>query len=296
MPKIKYVDKSFRDPSLKVIAQATVILDQLAEQGFNATLRQLYYQFVSRGWIENTQRSYKRLGSIINDARLTGLVDWSLMEDRTRNLESPSTWDDPADIVDAAAQSFRVDFWKAQDYRPEVWVEKDALVSVIAKACERYRVPYFSCRGYTSQSETWNAGRRLGRYIAECKKPYVIHLGDHDPSGIDMTRDIQDRLFMFAGGTVTVDRIALNMEQVEEYGPPPNPAKLTDSRIGGYLKLYGDKSWELDALDPPTLVEIIQAKLEKLVDRDRWNKTAERENEGRDALQKMADEYREGKS
>ena len=92
---------------------------------------------------------------------------------------------------------------------------------------ERLRVPYFACRGYVSQSESFAAGVRFADHFRRRQTPIVFHLGDHDPSGIDMTRDNADRLHLFAGQRVEVRRLALNMEQIEEFNPPPNPAKET---------------------------------------------------------------------
>jgi DNA repair exonuclease SbcCD nuclease subunit len=76
-----------------------------------------------------------------------------------------------------------------------------------------------------------------------------------------MTRDIRDRLELFASGhlgwtdanRISVERIALNWDQVEQYSPPPNPAKLTDSRGAGYVACTATSSWELDALEPTVL-------------------------------------------
>lgn len=138
----------------------------------------------------------------MNDARLAGLMDWTHLEDRTRNLRSLSHWSDPRDILDSAAAGYRTDKWAHQPYRPEVWIEKDALVGVIEGVCEANDVPYFSCRDYTSQSEVWGAAQRLLRHVRRGQIPVVLHLGDHDPSGLDMTRDITDRLGLFLGQDV----------------------------------------------------------------------------------------------
>jgi len=159
--KIKYKDFRLSTGSLSLVEQCNEIIEDYTSQGFMLTLRQLYYQLVSRDIIPNTERSYKRVGSIINDARLAGLIDWNAIEDRTRNVRSLSHWDSPADIVETVAKQFRVDMWVGQTYRPEVWIEKDALVGVIEGICHQYDVPYFSCRGYTSQSEMWGASQRM---------------------------------------------------------------------------------------------------------------------------------------
>src|ERR1051325_11872822 len=117
MPKICYVPRKFGSGSLKIIAQANEIIATYQAQGYQLTLRQLYYQFVSRDLISNKVSEYKRLGSIINDARLAGEIDWLSIEDRTRNLSSAAHWMNPANIVDACAQQFRIDKWANQPYR-----------------------------------------------------------------------------------------------------------------------------------------------------------------------------------
>ena len=267
-----FISKRFSSLSEYVIQQANLILEDYAARGYDLTLRQLYYQFVSRGWMENKQTEYKRLGAIMNDARLAGRVDWSYMVDRTRKLEIENHWENPREIIESCAKQYHEDMWANQDYYVEVWVEKDALVGVLERACKPLDVPYFSCRGYPSVSEVKLAAERFWHESNNSLKHLVIiHLGDHDPSGIDMTRDIRVRLGLLTHGEyIDVERIALNMKQVEHYKPPPNPAKITDSRYGDYVSQYGESSWELDALDPDVLVELITTAVGGYIDQDQW--------------------------
>lgn len=289
MSLIAYRVCNFKDSSLRIIAHANLIIGEYQAAGYMLTLRQLYYQFVARGLIENTVQSYKRLGSIINDARLAGLVDWDAIEDRTRNLERLSTWTTPADIIDSAAYSYREDLWANQDYYPEVWVEKEALAGVIERIANRLRVPFLACRGYMSQSEMHAAAKRLEEQAGLGYIPVIFHLGDHDPSGMDMTRDNNDRLQLFAEHSdIRVERLALNMDQVRLYNPPPNPAKETDSRHAEYATLYGAQSWELDALDPATLDTLISDAVLELRDEERWKESLHREEEARESLRRAA--------
>jgi hypothetical protein len=290
--KICYVEKKFADSSLVIIQQANAIITEYTKQGFELTLRQLYYQFVSRDIIANNMKEYKRLGSIINDARLAGLISWHSIIDRTRNLAGNQHWDSPSEIIRASARGFALDKWEGQPHRVEVWIEKDALAGVIEKVCRRHDVDYFSCRGYTSQSEMWSAAMRLKRYASDGQEPVIIHLGDHDPSGIDMTRDIMDRMSLFMGG-VDVKRIALNMDQVRKYNPPPNPAKITDSRADGYIKKFGRESWELDALEPRVLEKLIETYILEYRDEDLWNQKLSEQEDQRQRLIKVADEFEE---
>lgn len=310
MPKIAYLNTNLRRSTWATIYKANEILEDYTRQGFRLTLRQLYYQFVSRGFIPNNMREYKKLGSAINDGRMCGYIDWNHIEDRTRNLEHLPHWANPADIIDTVSRQYNVDLWEDQDYRVEVWVEKDALAGVIEPTCDQWDVPFLSCRGYTSQSEMWTAGMRMVEHINNDQKIVVLHLGDHDPSGIDMTRDIKEQLFTFIGshiagkygGTINFNqfsehfelrRIALNWDQIEEYDPPPNPAKLSDSRAADYVMRFGHESWELDALEPAVLAGLIADNVEPLIDEDKWTAAVERQQRDRQHLTEVSNRWDE---
>lgn len=282
--KEKFAEINFRESSRVLIQQADKIIREYQARGYTLTLRQLYYQFVSRDLIKNLQTEYKRLGKIVNDARIAGMLDWSAIEDRTRNVKKPSVWDSPESIIRAVAQQYQEDPWITQPFRPEVWIEKDALVGVIEGVCKELRVPYFACRGYASQSEIYDAGKRFRDTYRDRQIPLVLHLGDHDPSGLDMTRDLSERLSMFAGRNVEVRRLALNMAQIEEYDPPPNPAKDTDARFEGYQEEFGDSSWELDALDPDVISNLIRAELDGVIDLPAWTDSETQEADNKQAL------------
>lgn len=298
MPRISYIDKRFNALSLVLIRQANDILEEFYEKDLSLTLRQLYYQFIARdlfpeSWRDkntgskNNPRSYKRFGYLISNARLSGLIDWYSIEDRTRNLRRNSHWSNPGAVIRSAARSFMLDHWKGQDYRVEVWIEKDALIGVISDICQKLDVNYFACKGYVSQSEMWNASQRFLKYERNDQTPVIIHLGDHDPSGIDMSRDIDDRQYTFEVSKFILRRIALNMDQVEKYNPPPNPAKFTDSRCTEYVAKYGSDSWELDALDPETLRDLIEETVLEYRDEDIYLNVINQENAYREILDKV---------
>ena len=236
MPKRQYKEIRFQPKSLDLIELVNRIIDEYQAEGYELTLRQVYYQLVARGYIPNSERSYKNLGNLINDGRLAGLIDWYAIVDRTRNLRRNSHWSNPQSIMESAKYSYMLDRWKDQPNYVEVWVEKDALIGIVSQICQKLDVPHFSCRGYTSQSEMWTAAMRFNQFDYKESRT-IIHLGDHDPSGIDMTRDIQERLQLF-GADVDVKRVALTMEQIERFNPPPNPTKLSDARASGYISKY----------------------------------------------------------
>jgi hypothetical protein len=308
--KIAYKSFRFQPVALRLIADCDRIVGEYQAQGFQLTLRQIYYQFVSHDlfpddrkwrwtgskWVrdlngtKNAEPNYKWLGGVVNDARLAGELDWEAIEDRTRNLEKLPAWEKPSDIVKTCAEQFHIDLWKDQAFRPEVWIEKDALVGVIEPSCRELDVPYFSCRGYTSQSEMWRAGQRLLGYIRDGQQPVIFHFGDHDPSGKDMSRDIEDRLEMFISG-FELHRIALNMSQVRKYNPPPNPAKLTDSRCGKYIEEFGDESWELDALEPSVIAALVQENITSKMDVSDFRKRQRERDMGRKLLGKIGKKW-----
>lgn len=289
MPKIQYREIRFQQKSLDLIELVNQVVDEYSAQGYELTLRQVYYQLVARGYIPNNERSYKNVGSLINDGRLAGLIDWHSVTDRTRNLRQAGHWKNPADVIASARYSYNLDKWKGQPNYVEVWVEKDALVDIVGQACSQLDTPYFSCRGYTSQSEMWSAAQRFIRQD-DREKRIIIHLGDHDPSGIDMTRDIQERLGLF-GADVYVKRVALTMNQIHTYNPPPNPAKITDSRASKYIDQYGNESWELDALEPKVITDLIKKQVTMYRNDDIYRAVCDKESREKDELRMLEREY-----
>ncbi|KKM90224.1 hypothetical protein LCGC14_1240740 [marine sediment metagenome] len=278
MPKITYrpdirdrILNRSRQATRTTIEQAEEIIVEYEGKGFVLTLRQLYYQFVSRGFLVNTQASYNRLGFIMTDARLAGLIDWNAIIDRTRNQVANPHWGSPVEILDTCASQFLIDRWGTQKNRVEVWIEKEALVGVIEGTCADLDVPFFSCRGYTSASEMWRMGyERMNRFAKAGQHNIILHLGDHDPSGMDMTNDIIKRLTLFTGKEVDLRRLALNMDQIEEFNPPPNFAKPSDKRYKKYKEEYGENCWELDALEPGYMAGLIEKEVKKIRSEKPW--------------------------
>lgn len=282
MPKYAYKEINFRSDSLRLINIINEVIEEYTTQGFDLTLRQVYYQLVARDYIPNNERSYKNTGNLINDARMAGLIDWLAIQDRTRNIRRNSHWSSPVDIMGSVLNSYAIDKRSDQPNYIEVWVEKDALIGIVQKISSSLDVPCFSCRGYVSASEMWAAAQRFIRQDHR-ERRVIIHLGDHDPSGKDMTRDIADRLDIF-GSEVEVQRIALNWDQIDQYSPPPNPTKLTDSRAGGYIREFGHESWELDALEPRVLTNLIRDTVNGLTDLDLMDRALSEEDTHRTEL------------
>ncbi len=281
--KEEFKTVNFRQDRLAMVDLCNDIIGGYLAQGLRLTLRQLYYQLVTRNAIPNLERSYKALGNLVSEARLAGLVDWGAIEDRVRIPRLPTEFADLKELVEAALYSYRLPRWKGQDYYIELWVEKDALSGVLQPLADEFHVTLMVNRGYSSQSAMYGAARRFLRHSSECE---LLYLGDHDPSGEDMVRDVQDRLTMF-GADVTVKKIALTMEQVNQYNPPPNPAKRSDSRANGYIARHGDSSWEVDALPPDVLQTLIRTAIESRLDPDKMQVIKDHEEEDKRRLRRF---------
>lgn len=277
---------AFTAESLDRIATADKILTTYAQQGLRLTLRQLYYQFVAHHALPNTERSYKNLGELVSKARLAGKLDWEAIEDRVRQPQEARHWSSPAAFADAAVGAYRLPRWEGQEHYAELWVEKDALAGVLSPLAREYHVTLMVNRGYSSQSAMYESAQRF--LAADRDSLKLFYLGDHDPSGEDMVRDVGDRLAMFGVRDLEVRKLALTMEQVRRYKPPPNPAKMTDSRANAYVAEHGRQSWEVDALPPQVLQQIIRDAFDAIVDREAMDVIIEREKRHKDALRRAA--------
>lgn len=286
-----FIMKKFNREHRELISVVSGILDKYSAAGYDLTLRQLYYQLVSKNVVENTEQSYKRIGGIVSDARLAGLLDWSMIRDRERVSRSNPHWDSPAEVLRSAASSWNQDLWRDQPYHVEVMVEKRALEGILIPLCSKLDVTFTANKGYSSTSALYETGKRMEEFKNDGKKICVIYLGDHDPSGMDMSRDVLDRLIMFSHGPIEVDRVALNMPQIEELNPPENPAKLTDSRADKYIEKYGRSSWELDAIEPNMLVDIVTKAIHKRMDMDLFDAAVEERERQRGRIVEVADRF-----
>lgn len=298
MANIAYIKYRPSEMTARILGFSNTIIEEFQTDGFDVTLRQLYYKMIARdlfpdAWKDdegnkNNPKSYSKFKAIIKNGRLGGFIDWDGIVDRTRMLKRNAHWESPAEIIESCANQFRLDTRKDQEIYIEVWVEKEAMGGVLQSICPMLDVPHFACKGYDSLSMIWRAAMRF-RQEEKRREVLLFYLGDHDPSGIDMARDIQRRLDLFGCSNTEVERIALTMEQVKQYNPPPSPAKPKDSRYKGYRKIYGDDTWELDALDPRQIVELIKQKVGAATDQRKIDVLLQEQDDCRDRLRKIAD-------
>jgi len=269
------------------------ILREYANLGYRLTLRQLYYQLVARDIIPNQVTMYTKLGNIVSRGRLAGIIDWAMIEDRTRKPVSNPHWNSPQEILKAAADSYYLDRWKDADQHVEVWCEKDAVSNILTPICRRWDLTFMANRGYSSQSAVYDGYQRLVKAGEDGKDLTILYLGDHDPSGLDMSRDIADRLHLMlpSWAPVEVDRIALNLDQIELYNPPENPAKVTDSRYQTYADVFGESSWELDALPPQVLERILGDAIHRYVNAAVFMRVEQQEQQDKGRIRELIKQF-----
>lgn len=274
---------------LKIINE---IIEEYADQGYVLTLRQLYYQLVSRDLIPNEKKEYAKLSGLLVKGRMGGVVDWNAIEDRTRTPFVPYSVDDIEDAIEDTINQYRLDRQRDQDVYIELWVEKDALSGVLKRITSKYHIRLMVNKGYSSCSAMHDAYKRLLIQERKGKETHILYLGDHDPSGLDMIRDVRERLEEF-GVHPTVKQIGLTMEQIKEYNPPPNPAKITDPRAKWYLAEYGNVSWEVDALNPKILHQLVKDNVEELIDLNLFDDLIEQEDQDKIKLREFAEKVEE---
>lgn len=290
----KFREIRFRAETLQLIDTINRVLEEYEGDGLDVTLRQLFYCLVVDSVIRNVEAEYKKLVRIVTDARDAGQLPWGIFSDRSRETVVQSHWAAPADILDTAANSFRLDRWRNQSNHVEVMLEKQALEGFLLPICEELDVPFTATRGYCSATIVYQAGRRLAAAAAAGKAVYVLYLGDHDPSGVDMSRDLLERLSRYSRSDVVVPRLALNSDQIKRFKLPPQPTKEGDARAAAYVEKHGDRCWELDALDPKVLAATVRSAVERLRDPKIWKTTERREARRRRQLVRVAGQVRGG--
>ncbi len=281
MACIQFKTINMTNATLERIDQANSIIEEYMNAGYRMTLRQLYYQFVSRDLFANIEKNYRSLAKTISNGRLAGLIDWDAIEDRGRVPDMPNEWDSIDDIIEASVDQFRLPRWDTQPTYAELWVEKQALAGVLAPLANEFHVPLMVNKGYSSQSAMFESAQRFRRHE---KPKHLFYLGDLDPSGEDMVRDIRERLHMFGVDDLEVTKVALTMAQVEEHDPPPNPTKVTDPRAQAFIDEFGESCWEVDALSPPILEALIREAFIKIIDRDEMNAVETQEDVDRERI------------
>ena len=249
----------------KLIATAVTILDTESPM----TIRQLFYRLVSSGLIPNDRKHYQLVSRVMTKARDDGRCDFDAIVDRSRPQYSPNVFEDAGEYANVVQRGYRKDYWATQPNHVEIWVEKDAIIGSIEPTTNKLGVTIRVGRGFLSTTKA----HEIASHFASIDKPItVFYLGDHDPSGHDIERDLYARITNYGSGSFELRRLAIHKRDIALFNLPPLRIKDTDKRAAQFRAQHGEQCVELDALPPDELRERIKDAVEELQDGELWNR------------------------
>ncbi|MCR4321302.1 MAG: hypothetical protein NUV74_13320 [Candidatus Brocadiaceae bacterium] len=282
---------------LDKLSKVKEILNELQEY-VPLTLRQIYYQLVGKGYIENNKSQYGMLSNLLKWARIDGHISWDILEDRTRSFHNLTGWSSSSSFISASLAHFlggySRDLLQTQEKYLEIWIEKDALSTVFTKIAEKYTIPVVVCKGFSSISFLNDFKERLD--VRQDKQPLALYFGDFDPSGVEMSTAMETTLNDEMGvNGIKFKRIALTQEDIHTYKLPhsPHALKHTDTRAKKHIIAYGEVAVELDALRPDVLESKIKDAIEDEIDIDAFNTEVEEQNGEFDKLNTLKERVEE---
>lgn len=266
-------------PTLAIIEESKILLEEYQPR----TLRSVYYGLVSKLIVTNNDKYYKKVANALVSARKLGMIPWTSIEDTTRTPHTVSTWNDLDDYKKTILNCYRTDVWKQQPQYVEVWIEKNTIVSILMPILKKYAVTLRVGRGYNSWASIYNAANtynNIGKPIT------ILYIGDFDASGCDMERAMRVGLADF-GSRPEILKIALTESQVELYQLPTTVSKKKDPRRHEFVKKYGNVAYELDALSPTVLQELLEKEIFERLNINLFNQSLELDKIGKEELEKI---------
>jgi len=280
----------------------TAAMKVLAQE-WPMTIRQLFYRLVSMLIIENCLRDYQRVSTAMTKAREDGRVPYERIVDRSRASYSSRRWTNLqilGDVLEKALVNYRRDYWQDQPYHVEIWCEKDAVTGSIEPVMKEYGINIEAIRGFNSTTNIHTTAERLLRQKEDGKEITILYLGDWDPSGRDIERDLGERLseYTLTGNKIELDSrmiewVAIFPEDIKKFNLPPLRVKDKDPRSRGFKRRYGNEAVELDALPPTELRRRLKQAIDQVIDHDAWNRAKTVENAERETCKRYAGIFKE---
>jgi hypothetical protein len=252
------------------------------------TVRQVFYQLVTRGVIAKTEAEYKTtVCRLLVQMRREGILPFHWIADNTRWQRKPRTYGSLQAMLDSCQATYRRALWDNQDAYVEIWLEKEALAGVLVDVTARWDVPLMVTRGYPSVSFLHSAGQAIAD---ETREVYVYYFGDRDPSGLDIDRFVERELRDYAPDCdLTFQRVAVLEQQIDLYGLQTRPTKKSDSRS----RTFKGESVEVDAIAPDELRVICERCIIRHIDQDQLLRTRAVEEAERETLATIAEQVNE---
>ena len=256
------------------------------------TVRHLFYRLVSMGLIEKTEKEYNQtVIRLCGELREAGAIDWWQIVDESRYIQTCETFGNASDALSRWARQYREPLWKGLLQTPIVLVEKDAMAGVFTDLCTEYDAPLLPVKGFCSKTMVHRLAQRCLENARDEQQTAFLVFGDHDPSGVLAPEILERTMLRYIFQDERPEaypafyrpcfiRLAINPDQVEEYGLPTRPAKPgnvhgTDWE-GGCV--------ELDAMRPTTLQHLLERHLRSMLPTGHLSAVRRREEEGVEAL------------
>jgi hypothetical protein len=260
------------------------VLSLLDGEETQITVRHLFYRLVGEGVIEKTEKAYKNLVQHLGRWRRAGEIEWSDFADSTRWHISAQTFDGIEDALQRTRETYRRNLWSTQSDYVELWLEKDAIASIVHDVAAEFGVPIFVCRGFASLSSLYGASQTFRKATENGKQVKIFHLGDYDPSGHAAADAIERTLIEGFYCCLEFERLAVTQEQIEELCLPTRPTKQTDSRARNW---DGDECVELDSMPPAEMRAIVQDAITDCIEPEAWEAFQKVEAAERESLAKL---------
>lgn len=294
----KDLDELFRGRNRQVIAPAIIMLINEMAEYWPMTVRQVFYQLVSKELVANSIKEYKNVSKVLADLRIHEHVSWDAIEDRSRRIiEKRGVTDLEVHLKEKAESLFGYYnrcLVQNQGNYCEVWTEKDALTGIIADETWIYCTRIVVARGNASTTYLHQYAERARAATKRGQKPVILYIGDLDPSGARMPVTTQERLKTRHNINVEIRRLALNPDQVAAYRLPCSiEPKKTDTNYRWFVERYGNiNAVEVDSLHPKTLREIIKTGLESCLDVEDMVEQQKIQNKEREKLKRLESAFR----
>jgi hypothetical protein len=261
----------------------------IAEAAQPITGRGLGYKLFTLALIPSMARSeMQRVYRLLKEARERGLIPWGWITDETRDLERASCWDDPEHYARTVARSYRRDFWNQQPVRAEVWSEKGTVRGVLGPVLDEFAVGFRVMHGFSGATTVYDVAQS-----DDDRPPIALYAGDWDPSGLYMSEcDLPSRLAKYGGDHVELRRIALLAQDVGDLPSFPASDKKKDPRYRWFRDRFGDRCWELDAMDPRHLREHVEQEIRRLIEPVAWKRCAVVNAAEQESLRHVLDQWR----
>jgi hypothetical protein len=259
-----------------------------AEEAQPITGRGIGYKLFTRGLIASMETGeMAKVYRLLREAREEETIPWEWIVDETRELEKVSTWDDPEDYARTVARSYRRDFWKQQSERVEVWSEKGTVRGVLQPVLDKYAVGFRVMHGYSSATSIYDVAND-----GDDKPLNVLYVGDRDPSGMHMSEiDLPQRIEKYGGDHIDLQRIALTEWQVDDLQSFSASDKKKDPRYTWFVENYGKLCWELDAMDPRDLREIVEEEIRDRIEPVAWARCEQVNKAEQESLRTVLDQW-----